>query len=151
MDRTPSPDIPRDNTAIILEPDAIPFDKFMPWHLYWRDSILRSIKPTDWQYLEDPGFDTDLSRYSNYHYTKLGDRLPWADEKKRVVRTVRNEWQNLFKYFEQAGGHKIQIPENTPNLLKMAYKYGCLERKAWREYQELLKLQRIQNAALAQA
>ncbi|KAK6514907.1 hypothetical protein TWF506_007269 [Arthrobotrys conoides] len=127
----------RDNNQQISESTAIPFDKFMPWHLFWRDAILRSTKPEDYQYLENPGFDTDLSRYSNYRYTAIGERLPWADEKKENFQNVRPEWKRLFRYFEQAGGHKLQIPENTPRLLKMAYTYGYLERKAWSESQGL--------------
>ncbi|KAK6355780.1 hypothetical protein TWF718_000162 [Orbilia javanica] len=133
----------KDSTPEALEPDAIPFDSFMPWHLFWRDAILRSLKPEDYEYLENPGFDTDLSKYSDYHCTNLGTRLPWADDKKQVFEKVRPEWRNLFRYFEQAGWHKLQIPEKVPKLLKMAYKYGCLERRAWSEYRDLQKRKAI--------
>ncbi|KAK6500351.1 hypothetical protein TWF481_010695 [Arthrobotrys musiformis] len=113
-----------------INPDAVPFNRFMPWRLFWRDAILRSINPSDFSYLEDPGFDTDLSRYANYQYTTLGTTFPWADEKKEAFDKVRPEWKSLFQYFEEAGGHSLQVPANTPNLLKMAYRYGCMERKA---------------------
>ncbi|RVD83786.1 uncharacterized protein DFL_005563 [Arthrobotrys flagrans] len=137
MERSPSPGPSLNNAPQILNPDAIPFDKYMPWHLFWRDAILRSIKPDDYDYLEDPGFNTDLSRYTNYQYTTSSVRLPWADEKEQVLQSVRPEWKNLFQYFEQAGGHDLQIPENTPKLLKMAYMYGYLERKAWSQSRDL--------------
>ncbi|KAF3173685.1 hypothetical protein EYR41_004554 [Orbilia oligospora] len=137
MGQSTSPSTPRDDISQKPESDAIPFDKFMPWHLFWRDAILRSIKPIDYEYLEDPGFDTDLSKYNNYCYTAIGERLPWADEKKEILQNIRSEWKKMFQYFEQAGGHRLEIPENTPRLLKMAYTYGHLERRAWNEYSNL--------------